>query len=197
MGGGIVLTMASMPEYAYLTKDIRGWLLESPLIALAGAQPGFAKVFFGRLAGKVMPHIQLVERIPSDQVSRDPAVQKSIDTDELCHATGTLEMFASMLDRTAALDSGKAKLNAGVQSLILAHGSSDQSTSYDASKRWIERQTIPDKTWKSYDGWSHTLHSDLPDNRSVFANDMADWILARSGVKGNGSVTSGGEQAKL
>jgi acylglycerol lipase len=193
MGGGIVLALASLPEYQDLTKDIHGWILESPYIALPPTtQPGSLKVFAGRLAGKLLPHMQLVERMPGSLISRDPAVQKSIDEDELCHGTGTLEMFTHMLDRGASLVSGKYKLNKGVGALWLAHGTADQATSYDASKKWFDAQkTVPDKTFKSYEGWSHTLHSDLPDNRGVFAQDVGDWILARAEVKGDAPVASG------
>jgi hypothetical protein len=41
---------------------------------------------------------------------------------------------------------------------------------------------------KTYEGWSHTLHCDLPDNRHIFANDSADWILARVGQAGEAHV---------
>jgi len=195
MGGGIVLTLASSPEYQYLMKDIRGWILESPQIALPpSTQPGVVKVFIGRLAGRMMPHKKLVNKMAVELITRDPVVGQSFEDDALCHNTGTLEMFAGMLDRGAALDSGETTLNDDVNSLVIHHGTGDQVTSFAASKRWIEAQTkIPDKTFKPYDGWSHTLHCDLPDNRSVYQKDVGDWIIDRSRAKGEAS----GGQAKL
>lgn len=87
-----------------------------------------------------------------------------------------------MLDRTAALNTRKVKLNKGIQAILLGHGTADLGTSYDASKTWFNEQTsVEDKEFKTYEGWSHQLHADLPDNRGVYAKDVADWILARSG----------------
>jgi acylglycerol lipase len=91
-------------------------------------------------------------------------------------------MFANMLDRAADLTSGKLVLNDGIKSVYVAHGTADQVTSYDASKHWFDAQTgkVADRQFKSYEGWSHLLHADLPENRQVFADDIAEWILARA-----------------
>jgi acylglycerol lipase len=185
MGGGIVIALASLPEYQALVKDIRGLLLESPYIALtAPMQPSRLTAVLGRLASKILPHYQVVGKPPVTFYSRDPAVQKNKEEDELCYATGTLEILSSMIDRAANIDSGAWKLSKDVTSLVLFHGTGDQVTSFDASKRWFERQQgIEDITFRPLEGWSHGLHCDLPDNRSVFAKEVGDWILKRSDVK--------------
>jgi acylglycerol lipase len=185
MGGGIAIALASLPEYQALVKDIRGLILESPYIALpTPIQPSRLTAAVGRVASKFLPHYQLFGRVPVTYYSRDPAVMRNKEEDELCHATGTLEILSSMMDRAANIDSGAYKLSKDVTSLVLYHGTGDQVTSFDASKRWIERQEdIPDITFKPFEGWSHGLHCDLPDNRSVFAKEVGDWILARSNVK--------------
>jgi acylglycerol lipase len=186
MGGGEALTLASDPQYEELVKDIRGWVLESPFIAFPkGFEPSKITEFFGRLIGKVLPHLHRWSGLPPEDLTRDPEVVKSIKADKLCHDTGTYEGLAGMLDRTAALNEGKAKLNKGVKSLWLGHGTVDKGTSYEESKKWFERQTqLEDKTFKSYEGWYHMLHSDLPEGRPVFAKDVGDWILARVGPEG-------------
>lgn len=133
--------------------------------------------------------------MPVASVVRDPEVQASVAADARCHNRGTLEMFASMLDRSAGLATGKLKLGSGVGALWLAHGTADQATSYEASRKWFEEQTkqVPDREFKTYEGWSHQLHADLPENRPVFAKDVGDWILKRSDVT-EGAVE---EQSKL
>lgn len=89
-----------------------------------------------------------------------------------------------MLDRTAALGEGRAKLNKGVKSLWISHGTEDKGTSCEASKKWFNEQTqVQDKELKIYESWYHQLHADLPDNRGEFAKDVGDWILARSGAE--------------
>lgn len=195
MGGGEIITLASDPQYADLTDSIRGWLLEAPFIGFAkGYEPGFLSVFFGRLAGRFLPHRQMVNKPPPENLTRDPAVVKSINEDPLMHHTGTLEGLAGMLDRTAALNQGKTKLNPGVKSLWLGHGTDDKGTSFQASEKWFNEETgVKDKEFKRYDGWTHQLHADLPDNRHVYAKDVGDWILARC----NGEEGGKGVQSKL
>ena len=183
MGGAQVLTLASDPKYLDLMPKVRGWLLESPHIALVpSAEPSALKIFAGRLAGRLLPTFKIKHKMPADQVTRDPEVQKSLNEDPLLRATGTLQGMSGLLDRAADLSAGKRKLNEGVKSLWLAHGTADLSVSYEASKKWFDThcQNVPDATLKTYEGWSHQLHADMPDNRHIFANDVADWILARA-----------------
>jgi acylglycerol lipase len=181
MGGGEVLTLASTPKYQDLMPEICGFILESPFVALAFKANPFT-VFAGRIAGKLLPHKQIKQPIPPKDLTRDPAVIKSLDDDAMCDGTGTLEMFANMLDRASRLDKGELKLNKGVQSIWIGHGTHDLATSYPASKKWLESQsTVPDKTFKSYDGWYHQLHADLPDLQPLFAKDVGDWILEKIG----------------
>jgi len=184
MGGAEILTLATSSEAEGLMPKIRGWLLESPHIALVPSQePSALKIFAGRVAGHVLPKFQLKHKIPATELTRDPEVVASLENDPLLVSTGTLQGMAGLLDRAADLSSGKRKLNPGVKSLWLAQGTADAGTSYEASKTWFEKNTkdVPDAEFKTYEGWSHQLHADLPDNRDVFAKDVGDWILARAG----------------
>lgn len=179
------MTLASDSQYADLMGDIRGWLLESPFIDFPkGFAPSSITVFFGRLAGKLMPHMHRLSPLPPENLTRDPEVVESIKEDKLLHDTGTLEGLAGMLDRTENLNQGKVKLNKGVKSIWLGHGTKDMGTSYEGSKKWFEAQTqVEDKEFKTYDGWYHQLHADVADDRPVFAKDVGDWILARVETK--------------
>lgn len=182
MGGAIVLTLASTPEYKDLVSQLSGILLESPYIAnTPSLTPNPIVVFVGKMAGKLLPHFQIVQALAPAVVVHDPEVQESVAADPLIANTGTLEMFANMLERGAQLKSGQMKLNDGVKAIWLAHGNGDECTDYDASKQWFERegQRIPDREFKTYEGWSHQLHADMPEHRPVFAKDVADWILKR------------------
>ncbi|KAH8665100.1 lysophospholipase-like protein [Tricladium varicosporioides] len=192
MGGGEALMLASEPKYEDLMPSIRGWVLESPFIAFPkGFEPNSLTVFFGKLAGKVLPHMHRQSPLPPENLTRDPEVVKSLKEDKLLHGTGTLEGLAGMLERTDMLDHGKAKLNKGVRSIWLGHGTNDKGTSYDGSKRWFERQTeVQDKEFKTYEGWYHQLHADLPEDRPIFAKDVGDWILARCGNEDSRPIDS-------
>jgi acylglycerol lipase len=183
MGGGETIALASTPEYASLVSQLRGIILEAPYIRLSPeTAPSGIESWIALNAAKLFPSVNIKSELKPAFITRDPAVQENIRKDELCHFRGTLEMFSNMMTRAADIDSGKYALNEGtVKSILVAHGSGDQITSYDASKKWFERQMgVEDKELKTYDGWSHILHADLPDNKEVFPNDLADWILKRS-----------------
>ena len=189
MGGGQILTFASSSEYDDIVCKVTGWILESPFIGFHPEEtPSPIKVFFGRLAGRMLPHFHLVHKIPPAYLSRDPEAVKALEQDKLLHETGTLEGLSGVLDRTLALSSGQTRLNPSVKRLLLAHGSADRVASFDASKNWFEKHTeaIPDKTFKIYDGAYHQLHSDII--KEEYYRDVAAWILERS--KGDDKLTT-------
>jgi acylglycerol lipase len=181
MGGGEVLTLACDPAHAKdVTAKVRGWLCESPFIGFAPElAPSSFKIIAGRIAGKLLPTFQLVEPIPPENLSRDPAVVESIREDKLMHNTGTLEGLSGMLDRTEALTHGKARPPPEVKALWIGHGTADKGTSYEASKKWFDECTenVKDKQFKTYEGCYHQLHADY--GKETFYADVAEWILAR------------------
>ncbi|KAK5995852.1 Monoacylglycerol hydrolase [Cladobotryum mycophilum] len=193
MGGGEVLMLAGEPQYKSLIGQVRGIILECPFIGFTkGEEPSSVKIALGRLAAKLLPKQQLVHIVPPEHLSRDQVVVDSVRNDPLCHNTGTLQGLASLLDRTALLQSGAVKLSKEVQSVLLTHGTRDLTCSYDKAMEFVKNQThIEDKTSKSYDGGYHQLHSDLC--KDEFAKDVVDWILERS----NDGAQIGKIEAKL
>jgi acylglycerol lipase len=161
MGGGEVLTYAAQGP-ADVRKQIAGYIASAPLIGLhPDAQPGAVTVFMGKLAGKVLPNRQMVSKLDSSHMSHDPEANKAWEDDELCHDTGTLEGMSGMLDRGSLLDSGKVMIEDTSCSVLVLHGTGDMVTSHEASKRFIERCKVQDKTLKLYDGAYHCGMFDL------------------------------------
>lgn len=200
MGGGeVLLYMATGP--ADIRKHIRGYLLESPFVDFSPAsKPSQVTVFLGRLAGKMLPHRQLVNALDVKLISRNEAVQKQFQEDDLCHDTGTLQGLAGMLDRTNDLSSGKIKIGddageGGITRVWIAHGDKDGITNYHASKALADRLQAKDKEFKTYEGYYHrckvadhsfipgltcVVHDEPAPHGEVFVNDVATWILTRS-----------------
>ncbi|KAF2476375.1 alpha/beta-hydrolase [Lindgomyces ingoldianus] len=185
MGGGEVLCYAAQGP-ADIRQHIRGYLLESAFVDFSPAsKPSPITVFFGRLAGKLLPHRQMVNKLDVQLISRNPAVQKQFLEDDLCHDTGTLEGLAGLLDRTGELASGKIKIGdaageGGVTRIFMAHGSKDGITNFGAAKNLFESVPAKDKEFKTYEGHFHRLHDEPSPENQKFMNDVADWILARS-----------------
>jgi acylglycerol lipase len=162
MGGGEVLCWISSPSCAEVKKHIRGYLLESPFIAFNPAsKPGAITVAVGKLAGKLLPHHQMVNKLDEKLLSRDPAVQKAVVDDQLCHDTGTLEGLAGLLDRASSLDSGKIKIAPNASEgnntrIWLSHGTADGVCDYTGTANFYKRLSdIKDKEFKTYTGWFH------------------------------------------
>ncbi|KAH7309447.1 Alpha/Beta hydrolase protein [Stachybotrys elegans] len=180
MGGGEILTLAGDAKHEGVVSQVRGWIAETPFIGFTPEEePGFLKVFLGRLVGRLLPRQHMHQVVEPGIVTRDPAVAEAIRKDPLCHNTGTLEGLASMLDRTEALSSGQVILGKHVQSLYFAHTPNDRVCSFQKAMAWYELQTIEDKTSKSYDGAYHQLHTDPL--KEEWLNDFVEWMLKRSG----------------
>ncbi|KHJ32845.1 putative alpha beta hydrolase [Erysiphe necator] len=182
MGGAEALVLACNPKYTDVVGQIRGWILESPLIALAkGSEPSFITKFLGRLVARILPWKQIPTGIPREDLSRDPEVVHSLKNDPFLYGVGTLEGLAGMLERADDLSNGRLKLNKEVQSIWIGHGTCDKATSLEASKKWFDEHCIDveDKELKIYEGGYHQLHADLQKDRLSFDNDVATWILGR------------------
>ncbi|GKT95082.1 alpha/beta hydrolase [Colletotrichum tofieldiae] len=174
MGGGQVLALASNPQYNDIVAQVRGWLLESPFIAFTpGEEPSFLKVFFGKLASRVLPRQQLVNEIPAEQLTRDPAVQQSIRDDDMMHNTGTLEGLAGCSrGQTHWPTPGGQKPVARPRD----RGQDDMLPRQQEMARRAEHRRQHAQTVR---GAYHQLHADLC--KDEFFKDVGDWIIERAG----------------
>ncbi|KAK5171909.1 uncharacterized protein LTR77_003546 [Saxophila tyrrhenica] len=187
MGGGETIVYAATGP-SEVAGQIRGFLLESPLISLF-SKPWKPTVFFGSLASKVLPHMPMLQKLDASLMSRDPEVCKAWAEDELCHDYGTLEGLAGMLERGASVEQGRTVLaegrgDGGKTRLWIGHGTGDKVCDYQASKRWFDSLKVEDKQLQPYDGWYHRLHEELGEDKERYADDVARWILERSGSLG-------------
>lgn len=176
---------------------VQGLLLESPFVAIhPDSQPNGLTVWAGKLAAKVVPSRQMVQKLDSKYMSHDPQVRKDWEDDSLCHDTGTLEGLAGMLQRAAdltALAEGKSveglKLNPGCP-VWLGHGTEDYVCSFEESKRLFEKLEVEDKTFKAYEGSYHKLHAEPDGVKEEFGRDVGEWILSHVPEQENGDMQS-------
>lgn len=200
MGGAEILQYAARGPRE-VRSQITGYVAESPYIALhPSAQPSRFTVVVGRLAAKIVPNRPMVQKLESKWLCRDPVVCKEWAEDPLCHDTGTLEGLSGMLDRADELNRGLVIIREG--RVWVGHGTEDRVCSFDATRGWFERLGVQDKDFKPYDGWYHKrertperieaesananlsiVHAEPGEDKITFANDIADWMLARAEVK--------------
>ena len=185
MGGAEVLMYAATAQP--LASQIRGFLAEAPFVALhPKSRPWKSTVLLGRLAGKLLPKWQMVNKLDPNLLSRDPAHAARVEADEMCHNTGTLEGLAGMLDRAAMLEDGRAVVGEGVGEggktrLWVGHGTADGICDFEATKRMFGRVQAEDRELRAYEGWYHQLHVEVGEDKVRYAGDVVKWILERSG----------------
>jgi len=118
-------------------------------------RPWGTTVVLGRVAAKIAPKTQKVNKLEEKLLSRDPEVQRAFVEDELCHDTGTLEQLAGMLDRALALERGNVRIPRDVRSVWISHGTEDGICEFKAARDLFERMEVEDKEFKAYQGWYH------------------------------------------
>lgn len=202
MGGAQVLYYMTCGPTDVLSR-IRGFLCESPFVALHEAsRPNRLTVALGRLAGKVLPSRQMVNKLDPAKICRDADVAREFSEDELCHDTGTLEGLAGMLDRGSELENGKVVVREGVGEggktrLWVGFGTGDEVLSEKACRGWFERLKVADKEYRVYEGWYHKLHAEPGEDKVIFAEDVARWISDRCGSGSGEEGATGSAKAKL
>jgi acylglycerol lipase len=186
MGGAETLVYAAQGP-SDITHKIRGYLVESPFIALhPAARPWRVTVTLGRLASKVLPNMPMLNKLDASKICRDPEVCRVWQEDALCHDTGTLAGLAGMLDRAGDLEGGKVVVGEGLGEggrtrLWVGHGTGDEVCGFDACEKFFKGLKVEDKEFRRYDGWYHKLHSEPGQDSATFAREVAKWVLDRSG----------------
>ena len=181
------------PSNATAISKLAGVLVESPHIGFPPeTQPSGFTVFAGRLAGRLLPNMQMVQRLPSDKMSRNPQVCKDWENDPLCHDTGTLQGLSGLLDRASALKT----LGEGQHSSLhlsqdipypvwISHGDGDQVCDYQSSKKLFETlmkansgsASAEESKFVDYAGGYHKLHAEPEGMGEQFARDAGDWMI--------------------
>lgn len=186
MGGGETMVYAAQGPSDVVSR-IRGFLLESPLISLAEPlRPWKTTVILGNLASKIAPRVTMVRKLDPSSMCRDPAVCQKWLEDPLNHDMATLQTLAAITQRTTDLEEGnivvKEGLGEGGKTRVwLGHGTVDGACSFEASKKFYESLKVEDKEFRVYEGWYHKLHSEPGQDQVTFANEVAKWILDRTG----------------
>ncbi|KAK3675365.1 hypothetical protein LTR78_004875 [Recurvomyces mirabilis] len=202
MGGAeVVHYIASGPTE--ILSSIRGFLLESPFISVhPSTRPSSITVTLGRLAGRILPHRQMVNKLDPKKICRDPVACQAYADDPLCHDTGTLEGLAGMLDRADELQHGRAVVKEGMGEcgktrLWCGHGTSDMICDYETCRKWYDGVEIEDKEMRVYEGWYHRLHAEPGEDKVKFLGDMTKWIFDRCGEDVQGQTAASGERSRL
>lgn len=196
MGGQETLHYAANGPPEMLRK-FRGFIAEAPCVGLPPTtRPWKITVVLGRLAGKLLPHMHMVNKLDPQLLSRDPEIVKDYETDPLCHNTGTLEGLAGLIDRAAALDKGDVVVKEGAGEggktrILVLHGTADGICDFGATKKMYDRlSSIQDREMRVFEGGYHILHAEPGEDGKRFREDVVKWVMDRSGPLEGGVAKS-------
>jgi alpha-beta hydrolase superfamily lysophospholipase len=168
MGGGIVFAYGvDHPD------DYTAMVLSGPaVVAQAAVSP--VMVFVAKTLGKIMPGLP-VENLPTDAVSRDPAVVAAYNADPMVYhgklpagiARALMEVGETMPQRAAALTAP----------LLVVHGEQDKLIPVDGSHHLLECVASEDAHLKVYPELYHEVFNEP--ERAVVLDDVASWIEVR------------------
>lgn len=151
---------------------LTGLILSAPYYQLALAVPPL-KLFGAKLIKGLMPGLHIGNELAPDQLSRDPAWQKTTADDPLyLHVTTPRWFFehSAAQDRLAGLGS------ALTQPLLMLAGSADPIASMPAAKAFFDTIASKDKTWKEYTDFRHEVMNEV--GREQVIDDISQWISA-------------------
>jgi predicted esterase len=135
------------------------------------------KVLLVRLLGRLLPTLPLDNGLDLSQLSRDPAVRASVETDPLCHRRVTTAWGRALLQAIALV---QAEASAFPLPLLLLHGTDDRIAYPQGSTRLAAAVPAGLVTLKLWPGFRHELHNE-PERDQVFALMIAwlDQLLER------------------
>jgi alpha-beta hydrolase superfamily lysophospholipase len=168
MGGGIV--------FAYGVEhpdDYTAMVLSGPAVDAQDAVSP-VMVFVAKALGKIVPGMP-VEDLPTDAVSRDPAVVAAYNADPLVYhgklpagiARALMAVGETMPQRAAALTAP----------LLVVHGERDKLIPVAGSHRLLECVASEDAHLKVYPELYHEVFNEP--ERAVVLDDVASWIEVR------------------
>lgn len=167
MGGNFVAHYA-----LYFQPDIQGVILSAPWLRLAFA-PSAIDVGLAKFMIRIYPSFTQSTKLDAKAISRDPAEVKRYVDDPLIHDMMSPVLFLSTHD--AGLDALE-EAKGFTYPLLIAHGTADRITSFEASKEFAAR-VQGDVTLQAWEGLFHEMHNE-PEQEQVMAS-YKDWMLKR------------------
>ncbi len=167
MGGGIVtlFTIERQP-------DVKGLVLSGPSVKVSDdISPMLQKV--STFLSALLPKLPVL-KLSSTDISRDPKVIESYDTDPLNYRGGVLARTgAELLGATKTISANSSAINLPI---LIMHGGNDKLADVSGSEMLYKNVSSEDKTIKIYDGLYHEILNEP--ERDQVKQDMLAWLDA-------------------
>lgn len=167
--GGLMVThfVARGPR-----PSLKAVVLSAPFYKLAFEPPAL-KLLGARLIKGLLPSLHLSNELKVEELSRDPAWQKSSDEDPLYLHVTTPRWFFECADAQLRLAGTGASITLP---LLVVAGTADRIASMPAARAFFDTIASADKTWKDYSDFRHEVLCELEKERPM--GDIVAWISA-------------------
>lgn len=150
-------------------------ILSAPLAALEAASPLMRVA--ARALSAVAPNLPLIE-VDAGAISRDPAEVAAYESDPLVYR-GKLPV-RTVAELAKAIDTFPERVPAITIPLLIVHGWADRLVPIEGSEMVFERAASEDKTIRKYEGLYHELFNELPEDREIVLEGLAEWLEAHA-----------------
>ncbi|MBD3921598.1 alpha/beta hydrolase [Paenibacillus sp. PR3] len=174
MGGNVAVNYALRHE-----AKLAGLVLTSPWLRLS-FQPPKWKVTMGRAIGRFWPTFTQKAGLASGALYRPGHPNPAPSNDEWSHGNITAAMFVAMTDsgEWAIREANRLHIP-----LLLAHGTADRITSYDASRELFSRTNQATSTFMPVEGGYHELYHDTDGIKTM--TQIAAWLQEQANLYTN------------
>ncbi len=124
-----------------------------------------------RVLSGIWPAFSISANLDENGISRDPDVVLAYQDDPLVHGKGTPRLSTELAATVIHTQANAADFQ---PPLLIYHGSADELTSPEASRRFYDNVTSNNKRYISYEGGYHESHNDLHKERVIV--DVGQWI---------------------
>ncbi|KDQ50893.1 hypothetical protein JAAARDRAFT_41682 [Jaapia argillacea MUCL 33604] len=189
MGGGLVLgfpTRTTPPPSPSTISLLSGVIATSPLL-LQTTPASKVLRWVGGKASSFAPYMTIPAEVDATELSHDPEIVKEAQTDPLIKYIGSLRGLSDMLGGGEALLAKDYQNWPKSLPILILHGTEDKVTSHVASEKFVEKLVVDDKKLSLYTGAYHELSHEPDGVKEKMIDEVASWILARSGPTSEGT----------
>ncbi|CAL1535155.1 unnamed protein product [Lymnaea stagnalis] len=170
--GGAVSIVAALDRPDYFT----GVVLIAPCVTPEQDTAGPIKIFFGKLASRIMPQCPVLW-LDDKYISRDQAIRQKYKDDPLVYHGGMKAKWAISL--LQALQEVESKLSTIQWPFLVLHGDSDKIVNSKGSEALYKQAASVDKTIKILKDCFHQLHNEPEPDGSKVKEEIVGWIVQR------------------
>ena len=169
--GGLIAALFALTYQ----PDISALILSAPAFIPGGKIPAI-QAAAARIVSRILPRLTQSNKLNAADLSHDPETVSAYQDDPLVHDRISTRWFVSFM---ATAEQCLARAGELTLPLLVFHGTEDKMVSPDGSRKFFEQVKGADKTLKLFGGLYHETMNELPKDREIVLETVADWVRNR------------------